>query len=427
MSDELEEDNQPTSYTELYMKKHIVEMKENDTEEKPIFSASPSDGDSMSFTSPDGNLTSNKRTRLNKAESNKKQAVPEAGVTAEEKLKRLTSALQEKAYRSKSVPSKPQHNFFTLLVGFCAFAVAGCAAFFSVRGIALLFAEAAVGVLIMASALEVSKLVTASFLYRYWLKITAIMKFYLVTAVILLVGITSLGIFGYLSDAFETTKNKVSNYEAQIAKLETDVTFSLSKIENIRKADTDVNIRADKAVDDYKVLYDSFLARKQSERKVLIDRLTVLDSERSDVESSKGGIFSNKNKKLSDLDARQLEERQSIRDNIASIDTAVDEQYNAYVSKVNEYKAKTLDDTKLEDTSKITELSTLVDTKRDTIMDLKQSISDTDIGSFQFIARAFNMELDTVVKYFIFILVIVFDPLAVTLVLAYNVALLKRY
>ena len=427
MSNELEEDNQPTSYTELYMKKHIVEMKENNTEEKTIFSASPSDGDSMSFTSPASSINDNKSTRLNKSEKNKQPAVPIEGVTPEEKLKRLTAALQAKAYKPSVEPSKPKHDFFTILVGFCAFAVAGCAAFFSVRGIALLFAEAAVGVLIMASALEVSKLVTASFLYRYWLKITVIMKFYLVTAVILLVGITSLGIFGYLSDAFETTKNKVSNYEAQIVKLETDVTFSLSKIENIQKADTDVNTRADKAVDDYKVLYDSFSVRKQNERKVLIDRLSVLDSERNDIATSKGGLFSSKTKKLSDLDTRQLEERQATRDNISKIDTAVDDQYKVYVIKVNEYKAKTLEDTKVEDTSKITEISTLVDNKRDDIMDLKQAISDTDIGSFQFIARAFDMELDTVVKYFIFILVIVFDPLAVTLVLAYNVALLKRY
>jgi hypothetical protein len=423
MSDDVEEDNQPTSYTELYMKKHIVDMNDKDKEEKPVFSASPGDDNNMSFTAPE-NISKKVKTPPPKTNSKNKESVNKSSeTTAEVKLRKLTEALQLKA---SQVKEKPKHSFFTLLVGFCAFAVAGCAAFFSVRGIALLFAEAALGVLIMASALEVSKLVTASFLYRYWLKITILMKFYLVSAVILLIGITSLGIFGYLSDAFETTKNKVSNYESQIEKLETDITFALGKINTIREADTDVNIRADKAVDDYKVLYDSYVIRKQSEKKVLTDRLAELDSERAAIEASKGGLFSNKTKKLSDLDAKQLDERKSIRDGISSIDASVDEQYKDYVEKVNQYKAKTLEETRAEDSDKIEELSVSVDNKRDEIMHLKQSISDTDIGSFQFIARAFDAELDVVVKYFILILVIVFDPLAVTLVLAYNIALLKR-
>ena len=105
---------------------------------------------------------------------------------------------------------------FTLLVGLAALAVAGCAAFFSVTGLSKLFGGAKMEVIIMASALEFAKLVTASFLHRYWKILKWQMKTYLTIGVITVMIITSAGIYGFLSNAYSTTSGKLQNVEAQI-------------------------------------------------------------------------------------------------------------------------------------------------------------------------------------------------------------------
>jgi hypothetical protein len=83
---------------------------------------------------------------------------------------------------------------FTVLVGLTAFIVAGCAAFFSVQGLATLYAAKFVAVCVMAGGLEIGKLVAASFLHRYWKTVGWLLKIYLTVAVVVLMGITSLGI-----------------------------------------------------------------------------------------------------------------------------------------------------------------------------------------------------------------------------------------
>ncbi len=92
---------------------------------------------------------------------------------------------------------------FTTLIGVSALLVAGSAAFFSVFGLSKLFAGAQLSVIIMAGSLEFSKLVAASFLYQYWYNMGRILKWYLTLGVAVLVLITSAGIFGYLSNAYQ--------------------------------------------------------------------------------------------------------------------------------------------------------------------------------------------------------------------------------
>ena len=94
-------------------------------------------------------------------------------------------------------------NYFKYYVGLSALLIAGSAAFFSVFGLSKLFAGATMSVVIMAGSLEFGKLVGASFLYRYWNKINTWLKIYMTVGVITLVGITSAGIFGFLSNAYQ--------------------------------------------------------------------------------------------------------------------------------------------------------------------------------------------------------------------------------
>ena len=96
-----------------------------------------------------------------------------------------------------------QIKFFSKLVGLSALLIAGSDAFFSVFGLSKLFAGASLPVIIMAGSLEFGKLIAASFLYRYWNKINLLQKIYMTIATITLVLITSAGIFGFLSNAYQ--------------------------------------------------------------------------------------------------------------------------------------------------------------------------------------------------------------------------------
>lgn len=98
---------------------------------------------------------------------------------------------------------------FKYLVGLVALMVASCAAFFSVQGLATLYAGQFLAVCIMASSLEIGKLVAASYLHRFWKSAALLLKIYLVCAVITLMGITSMGIYGFLSSAYEKNSSKV--------------------------------------------------------------------------------------------------------------------------------------------------------------------------------------------------------------------------
>tara|TARA_B100001093_G_scaffold108839_5_gene101138 strand:- start:7637 stop:10372 length:2736 start_codon:yes stop_codon:yes gene_type:complete len=114
-------------------------------------------------------------------------------------------------------------NPFTLVIGASALFIAGCAAYFSVRGIALTFGAVSsftIPIIIMASSLEIGKLVAASFLYRHWKTCNPTLRTYLLGAVVLLIGITSAGIYGYLSQAFEQTLSQVEGYEKEIVSLQ---------------------------------------------------------------------------------------------------------------------------------------------------------------------------------------------------------------
>ena len=229
-------------------------------------------------------------------------------------------------------------RFFTPLLGLSALFVAFNAAFFSVFGLSKLFAGATSSVIMMASSLEFAKLVTAAYLYRYWDNINSIMRAYLLLGVITLILITSAGIFGFLSNAYQ---GATIDFEKQSTTL-------------IYKED-----RLEQLVEDKVYLKDEL---KQS--------LAALP------------------------------------DNYPTAKRELREEYNPKVLSIN-----------------------------DQILDIKQDISDLKVGMVQtgvdvgpaiYIARTFETDIDTVVKYFIFILIFVFDPLAVSLVVAYNVAIVNR-
>ena len=239
---------------------------------------------------------------------------------------------------------------FIILVAFSAMFVAGCAAFFSIKGLIVLFSGSSLAIGIMASSLEIGKLVAASFLHTYWKQISFLLKTYLCVAVLTLMGVTSLGIFGFLTGAYQVHSATVGTFESKIEALTTEKTAIATGI------------------------------AEHSER---IKTLTAL---RQDQEQ-----------RVKDAGNYKAPREQAYK--------AIEEA-NVEIKQKEEALTKDRERT--------------IEIEKD-ISELKIGMNTTtDVGSFKFIAAATGSTVDEAVRYFIFALIFVFDPLAVTLVLAWN-------
>lgn len=133
---------------------------------------------------------------------------------------------------------------FIILLALTTLSIASAAAYFSICGLAQIFSGAFWPVVIMASALEAGKLMTASYVYRYWKHLTWIMKSYLISAIIVLMMITSAGIFGFLTSAhqegtasFTEVETKISSLQQQI---DQDQQSKSQKLERRKQIDNEV-------------------------------------------------------------------------------------------------------------------------------------------------------------------------------------------
>jgi len=272
-------------------------------------------------------------------------------------------------------------SLFTALLGLSAIFVASCGAFFSVKGIGLLFSGSFWATILMASSLEFGKLMATSFLYRYWNKINKLLKIYLTCAVLVLMGITSLGVFGFLSQAFYSTKSDLDSIQSELTLLE-------NKKNSLNSQITSNNERV-------RTLTDT---RKNQENNLT----KVLDQSTTTTVNKSGGLFGKDSqekvidKKSVELKSKSLEGMQS---SISSLESNIE--------KINNINNSLLNDINSIDNS---------------IIALNKQITKSDIGTYKFIAKAFNVDVETIVKWFILFIVVVFDPLAVSLVLAYNIA-----
>ena len=128
---------------------------------------------------------------------------------------------------------------------FCALALSASAAWYSIIGLTAIFAAAKIPIIIMGATLEVSKLVVASWLYRNWKEIPFLMKTYLTGALLVLMFLTSMGIFGFLSKSHADQSMNSGDVIAQIEMLEQRIQIEQSKIDSAKttltQLDTQVN------------------------------------------------------------------------------------------------------------------------------------------------------------------------------------------
>lgn len=250
---------------------------------------------------------------------------------------------------------------FENVVIFTSLLIAGCAAYFSVYGIGMLFSGATFAAMVMAGSLELGKLVTTSWLFRYWYRSNILMKGYMIFAIISLMFITSLGVFGFLTSAFQK-----SSLEAEISNSKV-VAFESQKVEELKK------------IESTKTSISNLFRLRSSQESRLTETLTNVVIARNPIQ------FQNLQNQIND----QIE---SINKQLESENT----------------KLKSSDE-------KITSLD-------NEIFKLKvENSQKKDITTFKFVADEFNTTIQKVVKWFIVVLITVFDPLAVILLLAYNI------
>ena len=268
---------------------------------------------------------------------------------------------------------------FKYILGLSALILASCAAFFSVKGIALLFAASFYSVAIMSGSLEIAKLVTASYLYRYWKDINKILRNYMLCATVLLMGITSLGIFGFLSDAFQRNFSQYSLNLNMIQSLKSQQNFYISQI--------DFNKNKLKDLIELQKTYQTSLDN-------------VVKQDVTTLKTTGGGFFSSaKTEKVTDI--KLVESKNKIVEGSQSNINNLFSQISVVTSDLQNLEKQSLDNSQ-------------------EIMKFESDNTKGEIGTFKFVAEAFGLKIETAVRIFILLIVIVFDPLAVCLVIAYN-------
>lgn len=253
-----------------------------------------------------------------------------------------------------------------ITIAFSALTISGTAAFYSISGLSKLFAGAAFAVIIMATALEISKLVLATLLHQYWDRLGALLKTYLTTAIVVLILITSLGIYGFLSAAYQETANKSSIIDTRIAFLKQKRDF-----------------------------YQADVDRFDSELERISGNITTLSQAKSkdiqvrDTTSATGFRNTISTSELRLAQARIETEEQNRKD--------VQAQRSIAADSLQKFQIGILD------------------------ANVDNEIA-AELGPLKYLSGITGIPMDLIINYLLLIIIFVFDPLAVSMVLAANYA-----
>ena len=259
-----------------------------------------------------------------------------------------------------------QRYTFPSIIALSALSVSASAAFYSVSGLSKLFAGATFEVIIMAGSLEVSKLVIASLLYQYWDTLNKLLRTYLTVAAIILVLITSMGIYGFLSAAYQETYQKLTVQQNQIEFLENKSKF-----------------------------YEDDIERFDKELAQISDNISALS-----------------NAKATSIQVRDTSVVGGIRTTVSTAELRLAQ--NRITAEENNRKDVYLKRTVAADSLQKYKLE---------ILSL-QNNADTvgELGPLQYLSGLTGTPMDKIINILLLIIIFVFDPLAISLVVAANFA-----
>ena len=260
---------------------------------------------------------------------------------------------------------KIKQSLFPLLIAFSALSVSASAAFYSVSGLSKLFAGAAFAVIVMAASLEIAKLVIASLLYQYRKNLPKLLKWYLSIACFVLIVITSMGIYGFLSAAYQETAAKAGTIDSQIALVEV-------KRDNVKEQ---------------LVVYNE---EKSSINEAVVSLRNGLSTNRIQYKDTLGNIITTQSSTTRRVLTQQL-------------DQAIDRQ-----TEVN-YKIDQLNEALFKFEEEIVEIR------------LSDAVS-SELGPLKYLSGLTGWPMDRIINYLLLTIIFVFDPLAIALVVAANFA-----
>ena len=257
-------------------------------------------------------------------------------------------------------------GFLPFLIGFSALSVSASAAFYSVFGLSKLFAGASTEVIIMAGSLEVAKLVTASLLYQYWDTINKFLRVYLTIATVSLMIITSMGIYGFLSSAYQDTFN-------QLTLVENEKKFIQQKID----------------------FYQSDLDRYDKEIEQILTNISNLSNAKSQsIQVKDTTVVGGVRNTISTAELRLAQNRISVEEENRK---AVNEKRTVAVDSLRKYQRQVLE------------------------LDNNTEVAG-ELGPLKYISGITGYPMDKVINILLLVIIFVFDPLAVSLVIASNFA-----
>jgi hypothetical protein len=258
-----------------------------------------------------------------------------------------------------------QKKLFPFIIALSALAVSASAAFYSVSGLSKLFAGAAFAVIVMAASLEVAKLVIASLLYQYRKTLPKILKYYLSIACFILILITSMGIYGFLSAAYQETAAKAGNIDAQISLIEV-------KRDNIKGQ---------------LIVYNE---EKTSINSAVADLRSGLSNNKIQYTDTSGNIVTT----TSSSTRRALEKQ---LDQAINRQTVINDKVDILNEKLFNYETE------------VVEVSTNNDIAG-------------ELGPLKYLSGLTGIPMDRIINYLLLTIIFVFDPLAIALVIAANFA-----
>jgi hypothetical protein len=251
------------------------------------------------------------------------------------------------------------------LITFCALGLGGTAAYYSIIGLSKLFAGVATAVIIMASFLEISKLTLATYLHSYWVQLGKLSKLYYTTSVVILSFITSIGIYGMLSHGYQETASKAGTIDAQITLIET-------------KRDNTQN------------QLDVYNGEKENIDKAIADLRSGLSNNVIQYTNAEGQVITT----TSSATRKALEKQ---------LDQAIERQ-----TEINS-KVDVLNQQLFDYETEIVEVSTNNDLAG-------------ELGPLKYLSGLTGISMDKIINYLLLVIIFVFDPLAISLVIAANFA-----
>ena len=252
------------------------------------------------------------------------------------------------------------------VIALSALSVSISAAFYSISGLSKLFAGASTEVIIMAAALEASKLVLATLLHQYWHELGKLLRAYLTLAVVVLIIITSMGIYGFLSAAYQDTANKSSIIDTRIAFLEQKRDFYQD----------DVN------------RYDLELER-------ISNNITTLSQAKS-----------------RDIQVRDTTTATGFRNTISTTELRLAQQ--RIESEEKNRRLVQVDRSKVADSLQKYQVAILNATIDNDIA--------AELGPLKYLSGLTGVSMDKIINILLLVIIFVFDPLAVSMIIAANYA-----